>query len=295
MPHLVVHKPSLSDSLLQHLQQLGATDANCHGSYCTLSCPQLVSPEALESLSEQFQVDINIFPEAADETDSQSANLQNMALLITDMDSTLINIECVDEIADFAGKKAEVSAITEAAMRGEMDFNASLIRRVAVLKGLSVNVLDEVYRHRLKLNPGAEILLQGLRQQHVKTALVSSGFSYFTDRLRERLGFEFVLSNVLGRENAELTGEIKGSIINADSKAQFLRDICSEMSVSPRQAIAVGDGANDLKMMQLAGMSVAFRAKPAVRRQADIKLNYSGLDSILHILDFANNFAKQSA
>jgi phosphoserine phosphatase len=294
MPHLVLHKPSLSDSLLQNLQQLGAAHAHCHGAYFTLNCPQPVDPEALESLSEQYQVDINVFPESG-ASDGQTTDLKNMALLITDMDSTLINIECVDEIADFAGKKAEVSAITEAAMRGELDFNASLSRRVAVLKGLSVNVLDEVYRHRLKLNPGAEALLQGLQQQQIKTALVSGGFTYFTDKLRERLGFDFVLSNVLGLEDGELTGEVKGEIVNADRKAQFLQDICSEMNIDTRQAIAVGDGANDLKMMHLAGLSVAFRAKPTVRRQADIQLNYSGLDSILHILDFANNYTKKSA
>jgi phosphoserine phosphatase len=289
MPYIIVHKSILSDSLVDHLQQLGAGQARCHGDYCSLSSPQPVNIDALDALSEQFQVDINLFPQShrAGPGDVHSIDLQKIALLITDMDSTLINIECVDEIADFAGKKAEVSAITEAAMRGELDFNASLSRRVAVLKGLSVNVLDEVYRHRLTLNPGAETLIQGLQHQRIKTALVSGGFTYFTDKLRQRLGFDFVLSNVLGLENEELTGEVKGEIVNAERKAQFLQDICNQMNIDTRQAVAVGDGANDLKMMYLAGMSVAYRAKPAVRQQADFKINHSGLDSILHILDFA--------
>lgn len=282
MPHIIVHKRNPSDSLIQRLQELGTGQARSHGEYWALSSQQVIDGEALEALCGQYQVDINLVPE------SSWGDLKNIALLITDMDSTLINIECVDEIADFAGKKAEVSAITEAAMRGELDFNASLTRRVAVLKGLSVNVLDEVYRHRLKLNPGAESLIRGLQQQHIKTALVSGGFTYFTDQLRERLGFDFVMSNVLGVSNGELTGEVTSSIVNADRKAQFLQDICGQLNIVTRQAIAVGDGANDLKMMYLAGLSVAYRAKPAVRRQADIKLNHSGLDSILHIMDFAN-------
>jgi len=128
----------------------------------------------------------------------------------------------------------------------------------------------------------------------VKTALVSGGFTFFTDRLRERLGFNFALSNVLGVNDGELTGDVRGSIVNADRKAQFLQEICEQLNISTRQAIAVGDGANDLKMMYLAGMSVAYRAKPTVRRQADIQINHSGLDSVLHVLDFAKQLAQSS-
>jgi phosphoserine phosphatase len=290
MPHLVIHHPQPGDSFLQELLQLrmvGAGQAQSHSGYWSLSCEQPLDSEALkalEALGEQFHIDINVVPE--------SLHAHRIAVLIIDMDSTLINIECVDEIADFAGKKAEVSAITEAAMLGELDFNGSLTRRVALLKGLSVAVLQEVYEHRLRLNPGAEALIQGLKQQHIKTALVSGGFTFFTDKLRERLGIDFVLSNVLGVNGVDLTGEVKGSIVNADGKAQFLQDICTELNVSTQQAIAVGDGANDLKMMHLAGLGVAYRAKPTVRQQADIKINHSGLDSILHILDFTRQKKK---
>ena len=279
MPYLVIHSPQINADLLQQLHKLGARQEQSHAGYWALSCEQTVDARTIETLSAQFQVDINLV--------SKNTNFKNIDLLISDMDSTLINIECVDEIADFAGKKAEVSAITEAAMRGELDFNGSLTRRVALLKGLNIEVLHEVYQHRLRLNPGAEELIRGLKQRQIKTALVSGGFTFFADKLRERLGFDFALSNVLGVSDDCLTGEVKGSIVNADRKAQFLQDICNKLNISTSQAIAVGDGANDLKMMHLAGISVAYRAKPAVRQQADIKINYGGLDSILHILDFA--------
>jgi phosphoserine phosphatase len=279
MPHLVIHSSLIEENLRQQLRELGSSQVQCYTGYCTLRCDQPLGVDSLEALSEQYRVDINILPE--------SLVAANIGLLITDMDSTLINIECVDEIADFAGKKPEVSAITESAMRGELDFNGSLTRRVALLKGLGVEVLEDVYKHRLKLNPGAENLVEGLKQQHIKTALVSGGFTFFTDKLAKRLGFDYVLSNVLGIDNNRLTGEVYSSIVNADRKAQFLQEICAQAGISTKQAIAVGDGANDLKMMKLSGMSVAYRAKPAVRQQADIQINYSGLDSILHLLDCA--------
>jgi phosphoserine phosphatase len=283
MLHLVIHTAHPHENLLQQLRELGATSVQSYDEYCALSSDSPIDCDTVETLSDNYQVDINIFP-------SLPAS-HSIGLLITDMDSTLINIECVDEIADYAGKKAEVSAITEAAMRGELDFNGSLTRRVAVLKGLGVEVLDDVYQHRLKLNPGAERLIDGLKQQNIKTALVSGGFTFFTDRLAKRLGFDYVLSNVLGIDDGKLTGEVSSSIVNADRKAQFLEEICSQAGITTRQAIAVGDGANDLKMMKLSGMSVAYHAKPAVRRQADIQINYSGLDSILHLLDYAKRLA----
>lgn len=284
MLYLVIHNPKPDDALIQELQTLGAGQAQSHDDYWSLRCRQPINHETLDALSGQYHIDINQIPE--------SLQAHSIAVLIIDMDSTLINIECVDEIADFADKKAEVSAITEAAMRGELEFNGSLTRRVALLKGLNIEVLQDVYDHRLRLNPGAESLIQGLKKQHIKTALVSGGFTFFTDKLRERMGFDFVLSNILGVNGEHLTGEIKGTIVNAEGKAQFLRDICDALNVSTHQAIAVGDGANDLQMMHLAGMSVAYRAKPTVRQQADIKINHSGLDSILHILDFARQKEK---
>lgn len=284
MSQIIVHSSHLEGGLSQRLQECCAVQASqiqSRGQYYALPCARYLGQETIEALSAQFQVDINIVPESLDAS--------TIGLLITDMDSTLINIECVDEIADFAGKKAEVSAITEGAMRGELDFNDSLIRRVALLKGLNMSVLEDVYRHRLMLNPGAERLIQGLKQQNIKTALVSGGFTFFTDKLRDRLGFDYVLSNILDVNGENLTGKMRGNIVNADGKEQFLRDICNRSGLEVTQAIAMGDGANDLKMLKIAGMSVAYRAKPAVREQADIKINYSGLDSVLHILEYAKS------
>jgi phosphoserine phosphatase len=281
MPIYIIHTDVLSAEAAARLGRDCDGQITAGDGYHVLQSESALSAEQLQKLSDQWQVDINPVPEQFDAARTR--------LLITDMDSTLINIECVDEIADFAGKKAEVAAITEAAMRGELDFNASLTRRVAVLAGLNTSVLEEVYEHRLRLNPGAEALISGLRPQDIKTALVSGGFTFFTERLKKRLGFDYVLSNVLDVNDGKLTGKVIGDIVNADGKAAFLQRLCEDNGISTRQAIAVGDGANDLKMMNLAGLSVAYRAKPKVQQQAHIKINYSGLDSILHLLHFAKN------
>jgi phosphoserine phosphatase len=201
------------------------------------------------------------------------------------MDSTLINIECIDEIADFIGVKPQVAAITAAAMRGEIDFETSLTRRVALLEGLDAHALEHVYHERLRLNPGAESLLAGLRTREIHFALVSGGFTFFTQRLKERLQIDSTLANELEIVAGRLTGRVLGTIVGAQGKAGFLTRLCKELGITPEQAIAVGDGANDLQMMQAAGLSVAYHAKPAVQAQAAIALNASGLDAILALLD----------
>jgi phosphoserine phosphatase len=211
--------------------------------------------------------------------------LDRFKVIAFDMDSTLINIECIDEIADAAGKKAEVSAITEAAMRGEItDFKDSLRRRVALLKGVHADFLEQVYTERLRLNPGAEALLTAVHRAGLRSLLVSGGFTFFADRVRERLQIHRAQSNVLVVEGGLVTGEFIGDIVYvADKRRQLLR-ACEEAGCEPSQAIAVGDGANDLPMMSAAGLSVAFHAKPKVREQAMVAINLGGLDRLLEVL-----------
>jgi phosphoserine phosphatase len=215
--------------------------------------------------------------------------LADFKLIAFDMDSTLINIECVDEIADAAGRKAEVSAITEAAMRGEIaDYKDSLRQRVALLKGVSVASMEEVYRERLHLNPGAAELVRACQAAGLKTLLVSGGFTFFTDRIRDQLGIDFTRSNVLEIANGKLTGRMVdqawGDICDGDEKKRMLLQTCGALGINPLQAIAMGDGANDLPMMSAAGLSVAYHAKPAVREQAMVAINSGGLDRLLELL-----------
>ena len=210
--------------------------------------------------------------------------LSDFSLLAMDMDSTVITIECIDEIADMQGLKPQVAAITEAAMRGELDFAASLTRRVALLEGLDAGALQKVYDERLRLSPGVEALTTAARAAGVQTLLVSGGFTFFTDRVRQTLGLDYSHANVLEIANGRLTGRVVGGIVDADEKKRTVERVCAELGVPARRAIVMGDGANDLKMMSVAGLSVAYRAKPVVRAQADAALNFSGLDGILALL-----------
>jgi len=210
--------------------------------------------------------------------------MDEFRLVAMDMDSTLITIECIDEIADMQGLKPQVSEITEAAMRGEIDFAESLKRRVALLKGLDAWALERVYNERLHLSPGAEEMLFAVKSAGLKTLLVSGGFTYFTARLKERLGLDYTNANELEIVDGKLTGQVVGRIVDAEEKMRTVQRVCEEMGITTEEAIVMGDGANDLKMMSVAGMSVAFRAKPVVREQANVALNFVGLDGILPLL-----------
>ena len=212
--------------------------------------------------------------------------LAEFRLLALDMDSTLINIESLDEVAAYAGRGPEVAAITEAAMRGEIaDYKESLRRRVAMLAGADAALLERVYEEKMRLNAGAEELLRACRAAGLKTLLVTGGFTFFTERMRRRLGFDFTRSNELeivdGRLTGRVTGPAGGEIVDADGKAQAVRDACASIDCGTDRSIVIGDGANDLKMLKLAGLSVAYRAKPVVAQQAAQALNYSPLDGVL--------------
>jgi phosphoserine phosphatase len=214
--------------------------------------------------------------------------LADYKLAAFDMDSTLINIECVDEIAAAAGRKAEVAAITEAAMRGEIaDYKASLRQRVALLKGVPEAALEEVYSNHLRLNPGVQAFVQACQAAGLKTLLVSGGFTYFSDRIRARLGLDFARANVLGIEHGVLTGRMVdrpwGDIVDGAEKRRVVLEVCELMGIAPAQAIAVGDGANDLPMMAAVGLSIAFHPKAAVREQAMVSITEGGMDRALEL------------
>ncbi len=223
----------------------------------------------------EHQIDFGFIP--------QGKRISDFGLVVMDMDSTLISIECIDEIADMQGLKPQVAAITESAMHGEIDFSESLRRRVALLKGLDERALQRVYDERLKLNPGAELMLAQLKQHGIKTLLVSGGFVFFTKRLKERLGLDFAHANELEIVNGKLTGEVSGKIMDAQGKADWLNRIRVELELKPEQVIAMGDGANDLKMMAEAGVSIAYHAKPVVRTQASYALSFVGLDGLVNL------------
>jgi phosphoserine phosphatase len=215
----------------------------------------------------------------------ESRRFADLKLVAMDMDSTLITIECIDELGDLAGRKAEIAAITAQAMKGEIEYRESLRRRVAAIAGLSEDSLQKVYEDRLKLTPGAETLLKRCKDHGVKLLLVSGGFTFFTERLKARLGLDYTISNRLEVKDGRLTGALLGDIVDADAKAAKFRQVLSELKAQKQESLAIGDGANDLKMMHEAGFSVAFHAKPLVRAQASCAISWSGLDAVANLLE----------
>lgn len=209
--------------------------------------------------------------------------LDRFRVLVMDMDSTLITIECIDEIADMQGLKSEVAEITEAAMRGELDFRESLLKRVGLLEGLDASALDQVFEQRLKLSKGAKTLLEAVKAAGLRTVLVSGGFTYFTERLQQSLPLDLTRANLLDVSGGKLTGRVTGEIIDAQAKRRTVEVECAALGVSTDAAIVIGDGANDLDMMAVAGLSVAYRAKPVVQQKASVALNFSGLDGLLNL------------
>lgn len=276
MPVLVLQGPQLTKAAAEHLSRsLGGT-LHYRSRFAHIEIQTSPSSDDLAQWRALYPFDVNLIP-------PQFAPAR-AGLLVTDMDSTLINIECIDEIADVLGIKPQVAAVTEATMRGELDFEASLVRRVALLENLAVSALEQVYQERLRLNPGAEIMLSGLKSRGIRVALVSGGFTYFTQRLQQRLQLDYTLANELEIVDGKLTGRVLGNIVGAEGKAAFLQKLCTDLKLAPSQTLAMGDGANDLKMMRSAGLSVAYHGKPAVQAQASAVINHCGLEGVLGLL-----------
>jgi phosphoserine phosphatase len=278
--NLVLQGPQAGQATLARLAQLANPQRTTGLGAHALRCEGVTFDADLKA-----RVDAAAFEAGVDATFiAPGRSLADVRVVAMDMDSTLITIECIDEIADMQGLKPQVSEITEAAMRGELDFSESLRRRVALLAGLDAGALQRVYDERLRISPGGEAMLQAVQAAGIRTLLVSGGFTFFTERLGARLGLDYTHANVLEIADGKLTGRVVGGIVDAEEKKRTVEHVCAELGISPSQAVVMGDGANDLKMMSIAGLSVAFRAKPVVRTQADVALNFSGLDGLLTIL-----------
>ena len=277
---LVVQAKSIASDDLAHLAAIAQPDAieaiapRAGATVVAWRLRGAAPSEPLRAACAAAQIDWAVVP--------RDRRLASLSVLAMDMDSTLITIECIDEIAAHAGAKEAVSAVTASAMRGEIDFRASLVRRVALLAGLPVEALEAVYRDRLELSPGAETLLAAARGVGAKTLLVSGGFTFFTDRLRERLGFDAVASNVLEIAGGRLTGRVLGDIVDADGKAAALSAMRARHA-DGGLVVAIGDGANDLPMLRVADVSIAYRAKPVVRALATHAIDHGGLDEVINL------------
>jgi len=271
--HLVIQGKDIATPDLKRIAKLA----------CASSIEQ-VTPQAFRLRDAQRHDDIPALCATADLDCAyvpETQRLEDFRLLVMDMDSTLITIETIDELADMQGLKPQVAAITAQAMRGEIEYNESLTRRVALLKGLDESAMDRVYHERLQLSPGAERLLSAAREAGLKTLLVSGGFTSITDRLKARLQLDYTRSNTLAVSGGRYTGAVIGDIVNADIKRAELLKVRAEIGATREQVIAIGDGANDLKFMAEAGVSIAYHAKPVVREQATYALNCVGLEGVL--------------
>jgi phosphoserine phosphatase len=274
--NLVVQGPTLTAAQAEELCRLAGKPAE-RISEKAFRLRGVDRSSSLAAWCEERRIDHAFVPEGR--------RFADLKLLAMDMDSTLITIECIDELGALAGKQAEVAAVTAQAMRGEIDYPESLRRRVAAIAGLPETSLLQVYEERLGLTAGAEVLLSKCREHGVQVLLVSGGFTFFTERLKARLGIDHTISNVLEVKGGKLSGALIGEIVDADAKARKFVEVMGRLKARKEETVAIGDGANDLKMMAEAGLSVAFRAKPVVRAQAGCALNWCGLDAVVNLFD----------
>ncbi len=216
---------------------------------------------------------------------NHSMRLTDFGLVAMDMDSTLLAIECIDEIADMCHAKPQVAAITLRTMRGELSFAESLTQRTALLQGLPQDTLQKVYDKRVQLNPGAEEMLKRFKTAGLKTMLISGGFTFFTDRIKTKLGLDYAAANTLEIKDNKLTGKVTGEIIGAQEKAEVLKQVCNDLGLKREQVIAIGDGANDLKMLAESGISIAYHAKPIVQEKTTYTINHVGLNGVINLFN----------
>lgn len=275
--NLVVQGPALGAGDVEALALLAKPAAVDRIAERAFRLVRAMKNEGIAPLCEARRIDHAWMPEGR--------RFAELKLLAMDMDSTLITIECIDELGELAGKKAEIAAVTEQAMRGEIEYKESLRRRVKALEGLAESSLATVYEQRLRLTAGAETLVDACKRHGVQLLLVSGGFTFFTEKLRQRLGFDHTISNALEVKNGKLTGALVGGIVDADAKAAKFRAVTAQLGARKEETVAIGDGANDLKMMAQAGLSIAFRAKPVVRAQASCALSWSGLDAVVNLFE----------
>lgn len=275
---LVVQGRQLSVAYLTHIHRLigGHTQFMQIGEFAYYLPTNMAEIDAVKQFCNDQQIDCALVPDAQ--------RLQQFGLCVMDMDSTLISIECIDEIADMMGIKPQISSITEAAMRGELDFASSLRKRVALLKGLPETALQRVVDERLQFNPGAQAWIHACKNNNIKTMVVSGGFTFFAQYVKNTLGLDYEVSNTLEIVDGKLTGNIVGDIVDAQRKADELIKLRDQLGLQAHQTIAIGDGANDLVMMSVAGIGVAYHAKPVVQEKATYALNYNGLDGVAYLL-----------
>lgn len=275
---LVVQGRQLSVAHLTHIHRLigGHTQFMQIGEFAYYLPTNTAEIDAVKQFCNEQQIDCALVPDAQ--------RLQQFRLCVMDMDSTLISIECIDEIADMMGIKPQISAITEAAMRGELDFASSLRKRVALLKGLPETALQRVVDERLQFNPGAQAWIDTCKANNIKTMVVSGGFTFFAQYVKNTLGLDYAVSNTLEIVDGKLTGNIVGDIVDAQRKADELIKLRDHLGLQAHQTIAIGDGANDLVMMSVAGIGVAYHAKPVVQEKATYSLNFNGLDGVAYLL-----------
>ena len=275
---LVIQGRAVTVAHLQHIHGLLGVSTQFnqigeHAYYLPLHTGEI---DAVKTFCAAQKIDCALVPDAQ--------RLSHFGLCVMDMDSTLIAIECIDEIADMMNLKPQVAAITEAAMRGELDFPASLRKRVALLKGLDEAALQRVIDERLKLNPGALEWIAACKANNIKTMVVSGGFTLFVNHVKAFLGLDYAVANTLEIVDGKLTGNVLGEIVDDDRKALELTKLRDELGLKESQTIAIGDGANDLKMMAAAGVGIAYHAKPVVQQQAMYALNNTGLEGAIYLL-----------
>ena len=274
---LVVQSRAITVAHLTHIHRIvgGNTQFMQIAEHAYYLPTNLTDVTAAKTFCAEQKIDCALVPDAQ--------RLNHFGLCVMDMDSTLINIECIDEIADMMNLKPQISAITEAAMRGEMDFAQSLKARVALLKGLPETALQQVIDERLQANPGAVEWVAACKANNIKTMVVSGGFTLFANHVKTLLGLDYAVANSFEVIDGKLTGHVLGDIVDAERKAQELVKIRDSLGLSADQTIAMGDGANDLKMMSVATVGIAYHAKPVVQQQATYALNYSGLDGVINL------------